>query len=64
MRSGIAALAITVTTISVALTVASTLPAKANAAARPLVSRNRIHAGTSAAFRAPSASIRRTTLMS
>ena len=55
---------ITANAIRAALTVPSTAPAKADAARRPLRSRTRIHAGTSAAFKAPSPSIRRITLMS
>ena len=50
--------------ISAALTVPSTRPAKAAAAAAPSVSRTRSQAGTSAAFSAPSLSSRRTTLTS
>jgi len=51
-------------TIKAALTVPSTVPANAAAAAAPLVSRTRSQAGISAAFNAPSVNNRLTTLTS
>jgi putative peptidoglycan lipid II flippase len=51
-------------TISAALMVPSTVPAKAAAATAPSVSRRRSQAGTNAAFSAPSVNNRLTTLTS
>jgi hypothetical protein len=62
MTSGISRPIKAVATTSAALTVPSTLPANAAAAAGPPVSRTRSQAGTNDAFKAPSVSSLLTTL--
>ena len=64
MTSGIKRPIMAAATISAALMVPSTRPAKAAAATAPSVSRTCSHAGTSAAFNAPSVNSRLTTLTS
>ena len=64
MTSGINRPTSAAATISAALTVPSTRPAKAAAATAPSASRTRSQAGTSAAFSAPSVNSRLTTLTS
>ena len=64
MTKGISKASSNVATISAAVMVPSTRPAKAAAATAPPVSRTRSHAGTSAALSPPSASSRLATLTS